>query len=67
MRAILIPVKDLSCAKQRLAPMLAQIERTALAAAMQRAEAMAQENGAGQSKVEAPAASSADDEPSDAE
>lgn len=34
MRAVLIPVKDLTCAKQRLAPVLAQKERTALAAAM---------------------------------
>jgi 2-phospho-L-lactate guanylyltransferase len=34
MRAVLIPVKDLTCAKQRLAPILAQKERTALAAAM---------------------------------
>ena len=34
MRAVLIPVKDLTCAKQRLAPILAQRERTALAAAM---------------------------------
>lgn len=34
MRAVLIPVKDLSCAKQRLAPLLAQKDRTALAAAM---------------------------------
>jgi len=34
MRAVLIPVKDLTCAKQRLAPVLSQKERTALAAAM---------------------------------
>jgi 2-phospho-L-lactate guanylyltransferase len=34
MRAVLMPVKDLACAKQRLAPILAQKERTALAAAM---------------------------------
>jgi 2-phospho-L-lactate guanylyltransferase len=34
MRAVLIPVKDLFCAKQRLAPILSQAERTALAAAM---------------------------------
>ena len=34
MRAVLIPVKDLSCAKQRLAPILSQRERTSLAAAM---------------------------------
>ncbi len=34
MPAVLIPVKDLACAKQRLAPMLAQKDRTALAAAM---------------------------------
>lgn len=34
MRAVLIPVKDLRCAKQRLAPILSQAERTALAVAM---------------------------------
>lgn len=34
MKALLIPVKDLRQAKQRLAPMLTQAERTALAAAM---------------------------------
>jgi 2-phospho-L-lactate guanylyltransferase len=34
MRAVLIPVKDLACAKLRLAPILAQKERTSLAAAM---------------------------------
>jgi 2-phospho-L-lactate guanylyltransferase len=34
MRAVLIPVKDLSCAKQRLAPLLSQAERSALAFAM---------------------------------
>ncbi len=34
MRAVLIPVKDSTCAKQRLAPVLSQKERTALAAAM---------------------------------
>ncbi len=34
MRAVLIPVKDLACAKQRLAHVLSQKERTALAAAM---------------------------------
>ncbi len=34
MRAVLIPVKDLSRAKQRLASMLSQPERTALATAM---------------------------------
>jgi len=34
MRAVLIPVKDLACAKQRLAHILAQKDRTALAAAM---------------------------------
>ena len=31
MRSILIPVKDLSCAKQRLAPLLTQAQRTELA------------------------------------
>jgi 2-phospho-L-lactate guanylyltransferase len=34
MRAVLIPVKDLACAKQRLAHVLSQRERTMLAAAM---------------------------------
>jgi 2-phospho-L-lactate/phosphoenolpyruvate guanylyltransferase len=34
MRAVLIPVKDLTCAKQRLAGLLSQEERTALARAM---------------------------------
>lgn len=34
MRAVLIPVKDLKCAKQRLAPHLTQGERTALAEVM---------------------------------
>jgi 2-phospho-L-lactate guanylyltransferase len=34
MRTILIPVKDLSCAKQRLAPLLTQPQRTELAWAM---------------------------------
>lgn len=34
MRAVLIPVKDLARAKQRLAPLLSQHDRSALAAAM---------------------------------
>ncbi len=34
MRSILIPVKDLSTAKQRLAPLLTQAQRTELAWAM---------------------------------
>ncbi len=45
MKAVLIPVKELSRAKQRLAPLMTQAERTGLAHAM--ASTMVRPNGSG--------------------